>query len=250
MSSVFRLALINPNTDAGHTAAMGEGGRGHAARRLRGDGGLARPCPSSIESAVDSAVAAAEVVSLMRSLPAHDACLIACFGEPGLDAARELTDAPVVGMGEAAMRAAALVSARFGVITTLPRGIPAIEAALDRQGLRGRCAGVVPLDIPVAEQGGEHPETTAAIVAAGRRLVEQKRAEALVLACGGMADVAERVTAGVGVPVCDGVAFGAMLAYSLWRCGLRTSKAGAHGWPEPISYLGHPGFGSPAQHSG
>ena len=41
------------------------------------------------------------------------------------------------------------------------------------------------------------------------------------------------------MPVCDGVAFGAMLAYSLWSCGLRTSKAGAYGGPEQIAYIGH-----------
>ena len=44
------------------------------------------------------------------------------------------------------------------------------------------------------------------------------------------------------MPVCDGVAFGAMIAFSLWRCGLSTSKSGAYGWPEPIAYAGMPGI--------
>ena len=46
-----------------------------------------------------------------------------------------------------------------------------------------------------------------------------------------------------GSEVCDGVAFGAMTAYGLWRCGLRTSKSGAYGWPEAIAYSGMPGNG-------
>jgi Asp/Glu/hydantoin racemase len=58
-----------------------------------------------------------------------------------------------------------------------------------------------------------------------------------------MADVARAVADQVGVPVCDGVAFGAMTAYGLWRCGLRTSKTGAYGWPESIAYSGMRGFG-------
>ena len=33
-----------------------------------------------------------------------------------------------------------------------------------------------------------------------------------------------------------------MIAFSLWRCGLSTSKAGAYGWPEPIAYADMPGF--------
>ena len=55
-----------------------------------------------------------------------------------------------------------------------------------------------------------------------------------------MADVALAVQEAVGVPVCDGVSFGALLAFSLWCCGLRTSKSGAYGWPEPIAYDGMP----------
>jgi allantoin racemase len=235
---MFRLALLNPNTDPRHTSAMGD-----VARAVLPDGcevtaAAAERGPSSLESAVDSAIAGAEIVSLMRSLPPHDAYLIACFGDPALDAARELTRAPVVGIGEAGAQAAAAISKRFAVITTLPRGIAAIEDALERQGVRSRCVGVVPLRIPVSEQGAEHDESTGAIVDAGMHLVLERGAEALILACGGMAEIARTVQQRVGVPVCDGVAFGSLLAYSLWRCGLETSKSGAYGFPEPIAYSG------------
>jgi allantoin racemase len=235
---MFRLALLNPNTDPRHTSAMGD-----VARAVLPDGcevtaAAAERGPSSLESAVDSAIAGAEIVSLMRSLPPHDAYLIACFGDPALDAARELTRAPVIGIGEAAAQAATAISKRFAVITTLPRGIAAIEDALERQGVRRRCVGVVPLHIPVSEQGAEHDETTTAIVDAGMHLVLERGAEALILACGGMAEIARHVQERVGVPVCDGVAFGSLLAYALWRCGLETSKSGAYGFPEPIAYSG------------
>jgi allantoin racemase len=197
--------------------------------------------PSSIESEADAVVAAAETAALVRSLPEHDAYLIACFGDPGLDAARELAAAPVVGIGEAAYTAATLVGKRFGVITTLPRSIPALEEAIEARGLLPRLAGILPLHSPVAEQGAGHPDTTEAIVAAGQSLASERGADALILACGGMADVARAVEQRVGVPVCDGVAFGAGIAHALWSCGLRTSKAGAYAAPEPIPYLGMPG---------
>jgi allantoin racemase len=238
---MFRLALINPNTDPHHTEAMGgvalavlpAGCEVTAVNPERG--------PSSIESEADAVVAAAETAALVRSLPEHDAYLIACFGDPGLDAARELAAAPVVGIGEAAYTAATLVGKRFGVITTLPRSIPALEEAIEARGLLPRLAGILPLHIPVAEQGAGHPDTTEAIVAAGQSLASERGADALILACGGMADVARAVEQRVDVPVCDGVAFGAGIAHALWSCGLRTSKAGAYAAPEPIPYLGMPG---------
>jgi len=237
---VFRLALINPNTDPHHTEAMGavalatlpEGCQVTAVNPERG--------PTSIESEADAVVAAAETAALVRSLPEHDAYLIACFGDPGLDAARELVTAPVVGIGEAAYTAATLVGKRFGVVTTLPRSIPALEEAIEARGLLPRLAGILPLHIPVAEQGSGHPDTTEAIVETGGRLASVHGADALILACGGMADVARAVEQRVGVPVCDGVAFGAGIAHALWSCGLRTSKVGAYAPPEPIPYLGMP----------
>lgn len=196
--------------------------------------------PSSIESAVDSVIAGAEVVSMVQANADHDAYLIACFGDPGLDATRELTDVPVVGIGEAAYHAACLTSSRFAVITTLGRGVPELEDALRRQGIGHRCVAVVPLSLPVREQGAENPGSTAAIIKAGRRAIDEYGAEALVLACGAMASVARGVADELGVPVCDGVAFGALLAYSLWRSNLRTSKVGTYAQPEPIPYVGMP----------
>jgi allantoin racemase len=231
--STFRLGLLNPNSDARHTEVM----RTVAAEAL-GPGHevvavTAARAPSSIETATDEALATAEVVEMVRATPGLDAYLIACFGDPGLHAARELTGAPVVGIGEAGFRAACLVASRFAVITTLGRGVPELEDAVDREGLSRRCVGVIPLEIPVHDQGSWNQTATDAIVAAGRRAMEESRAEALVLACGAMADTAGSVSRSLGIPVCDGVSFGALLAHGLWRSGLRTSKVGAYGWPAP-----------------
>lgn len=240
---MFRLGLINPNTDPIHTSSMRDVALDTLPDGCEVTGVSPERGPSAIESEADLAVGALEVVRLVRSLPDQDAYLIACFGDPGLDAAREVTDVPVIGTAEAAYKAATLVAKRFGIVTTLPRGIPALEEGLDRHGVRSRCVAIAPLLIPVSEQGSHNPDTTVAIIETGRRMVAEHGAEALILACGGMADVAVRVSEEVGVPVCDGVAFGTMLAYSLWSCGLRTGKSGAYGWPEPIAYTGMPGYG-------
>jgi allantoin racemase len=237
---MFRLGLLNPNTDERHTIAMREVAIGALPDGSEVVTLTAPRGPKAIESEVDSVLAAAEVVRMVQSFSDVDAFLIACFGDPGVDAARELTAAPVVGIGEAAYFAASLVAKRFAVITTLRRGVAALEDDLERRGLRKRCIGVIPLHIPVGEQGGDHPDTTEAIVEAGRGLVHESGAEALVLACGGMADVALRVQEEVGVPVCDGVSFGALLAFSLFGSGLRTSDVGAYAAPEPTDYVGMP----------
>jgi allantoin racemase len=232
----FRLGLLNPNTTREHTDAMAavassvlpEGTDVVALTAERG--------PETIESDVDSVVAAAEVVELVRANDSLDAYLIACFGDPGLDAVRELTEAPVVGIGEASYRAASLVGRRFAVVTTLSRSVPKLEDDLAAAGVAARCVGILPLSITVAEQGAAHAGTTEAIVALSRQAVMELRAEALILACGAMAETARAIQEELGVPIVDGVSFGALTAYALWRCGLGTSKVGAYGWPEAIPY--------------
>jgi allantoin racemase len=237
---VFRLGLLNPNTDSRQTDAMAS-----VAAEALGPGCevvnvTAARGPRSIESAADEAVASAQVVELVRANPDCDAYLLACFGDPGLHAARELTASPVVGIGEAAYRAACFVSRRFAVITTLGRGVPELEEAAESEGVGRRCVAVLPVDIGVQQQGAANREAVAAIVSAGRLAMDKHHAEAIVLACGAMADVARETSAALGVPVCDGVSFGALLAHALWRSGLRTSKVGAYRQPEAIPYAGMP----------
>jgi allantoin racemase len=233
--SRFRLALINPNTSEQHTAEMAG-----AASGVLPDGAeiktLTAPRgPSAIETAAEEVIAAAEVLELVRGNPDADGYLVACFSDPAVEAARELTAAPVVGIGEAAYRAVLMLARRFAVITTLARGVPDIENGMERLGVRAGCVGVLSLGIPVAEQGAEFGATNDAIVAAGRHAVEELGAEALVLACGGMAQVEAVVREQVGVPATNGVAFGALLAFALSRAGLRTSQVGSMAPPPHFS---------------
>jgi allantoin racemase len=238
--SAFSLALINPNTDSGDTSSMAGVVRG--VLPVGADVAALTPSrgPRSIESAADETFAAAEVLRTVQEHPDHDAYLIACFSDPGLQGARELTGAPVVGIGEAAYRAASLVAKRFAVITTLRRGVADLIDGVEAAGLSRQCVGVLALEIPVAQQGAEFPATTAAIVELGKRAEAELGADALVLACGGMSGITVEVADAIGMPVTNGVAFGALTAHALWRAGLRTSKRGSYAPPEAIPYDGMP----------
>jgi allantoin racemase len=235
----FRLAVINPNTDESDTESMVAPIR-EALPSADVTAYTASRGAQSIESAADEAFAAAEVVRIVQDQPDHDGYLIACFSDPGHHAARELTTAPVVGIGEAAYCATTMVSRRFAVITTLSRGRPDIEDALAHAGIAERCVGVLALEIPVAEQGAEFPATTEAILSLGARAVDELGAEAIVLACGGMSDIERVVSDELGVPATNGVVVGALMAHALWRAGLRTSKRGSFALPEAIPYRDMP----------
>ncbi|WP_239500812.1 aspartate/glutamate racemase family protein, partial [Stenotrophomonas maltophilia] len=81
--------------------------------------------PATIESYYDEALSAVGVLEEIRQGEQLnvDAYVIACFGDPALYAAREISSAPVIGIAEAAMRTASYVSTGFSVVTTLQRTV-------------------------------------------------------------------------------------------------------------------------------
>ncbi|HEY4909597.1 MAG TPA: aspartate/glutamate racemase family protein, partial [Methylomirabilota bacterium] len=160
--------------------------------------------------------------------------------DTGLDAARVLARAPVVGIGEAAFHAASLVAGRFSVVTTLGRSVPAIEHNLTRYGLATRCARVRAAEVPVLaleDPGGDARARIEAEIDAAKR---EDRAEAIVLGCAGMADLAATLSVRHGLPVVDGVAAAVVLVEALVRLGLRTSKQGGYAPPRAKAVTGFP----------
>ncbi len=96
-----------------------------------------------IASRAEAQLAGAAVLETLAAHQAgHDAAVIAAYGDPGLIAARELFDLPVVGMAEAAMLTACQVGARFAIVTFAPRLLPWYEDAVALAGLSARCAGL------------------------------------------------------------------------------------------------------------
>jgi allantoin racemase len=164
--------------------------------------------------------------------------IIACFDDTGLEAARSVSFAPVIGIGEAAFHLASMLGHRFSVITTLSRSIAAIETNLLKYGLASRCAKVRACEVPVLSLD-DPASNAAALISAEIELARREdNAEVVVLGCAGMADLAARLSQQHGLPVVDGVASAIKLAEALGALGLKTSKIGSYAAPRPKAYLG------------
>ena len=194
--------------------------------------------PASIEGYYDEVFSVPGLIAEMRKVPERDATIIACFDDTGLDAARCLGPAPVIGIGEAAFHMASLVAGKFSVVTTLSRSIPAIEHNLMKYGLATRCARVRASEVPVLELENPASDARRKISAEIALALAEDRAEAIVLGCAGMADLAADLSREHGVPVLDGVSCAVKLAESLIALGLQTSKRGGYARPSSKAYLG------------
>jgi allantoin racemase len=228
------IHLVNPNTTRSMTEKAAAAARAVVApgTAIRADESTAGP--ASIEGPYDGALAVPGLLARIEAAVAAgaDAHVIACFDDTGLDAARALSPKPVIGIGEAAAHAASLVADRFSVVTTLSRSIPTLEANLVRYGLATRCARVRAADVPVLALEDPASDACARISDEIARALREDRAEAIVLGCAGMTDLARHLSQLHGVPVVDGVAAAVVLAEGLVRMGLSTSKIG--GWAAPL----------------
>jgi len=227
----MRILVVNPNTTATMTRKIYQAARRVASPETEVVAVNPASGPASIEGYYDEAMSLAGLLDVIRAKPHVDAIAIACFDDTGLDAARCLTDRPVVGIGEAAFHIASLLANKFSVVTTLARSIPALEHNLHRYGLAARCArvrasGVAVLDLEDA--AGTARERVSEQV---RCAIDEDRAEAIVLGCAGMTDLTESLAVEHGLPVLDGVVCAVNLCECLVRMKLRTSRLGGYAPP-------------------
>jgi allantoin racemase len=196
--------------------------------------------PVSIEGHYDEAVSVLGVLDEVRRGEAEgcDGYVIACFGDPGLLAAREIARGPVVGIAEAAMHAASFIAAGFVIVTTLARTVGIARRLVEAYGMTRHCRSIRATELAVLELERPDSSASAAILEECRRAVREDRADAIVLGCAGMADLAKRIGDELRVPVVDGVTAAVKLVEALVALGLRTSKAGDLAFPLPKAYTG------------
>ena len=161
--------------------------------------------PSSIESAYEEMLAIPATLDLIRDCErdGYDAAIIGCFGDPGLEAARELVRMPVVGPAESSMLLAASLGHKYSILTIYDSLIAGQEHLAHKAGVAAKLASVRATNIAVLDLMQDRAKTLDRLVEVSRDCVKQDRADAVLLGCMTMSflDVAETVSAEVGVPI-------------------------------------------------
>lgn len=215
-----RLLLVNPNTTAGMTETIALAARQAAAPSTAIEAVTSTMGPASIEGYYDEAFA---VPGLLAAIAASEktganAAIIACFDDTGLDAARAMAGIPVLGICESALSLAAMVAKRFTVVTTLERSRVPIEELVERYGMARR-ARVRAANISVLSLDDPHSGARDKLRSEIARAIAEDNAEAVVLGCAGMADLARTLQAEFGMPVIDGVGAAVKQAEALVALG-------------------------------
>ncbi|MCX8132374.1 MAG: aspartate/glutamate racemase family protein [Roseococcus sp.] len=211
-----RILVVNSNTTEGVTrriAAVAEAAAppGAAVETVTAPFGL----PLIVTRADWLVAGPATLAALQAARGRFDAAVVACFGDPGVDAAKELFEVPVIGISEAAFHAAALLGRRFGIVSFTAALRPMFEECLERSGLASRCAGFRMGPTFAGDPARVAEERRDLLRDLVRRSVEEDGAEAVILAGGPLAGLAAALQPDSPVPLVDGTVAGVRLASAL-----------------------------------
>jgi allantoin racemase len=235
-----KIKVINPNTTQSMTEKIRAAAHGVAAAGTTIVATSPAMGPASIEGHYDEAVSVLGVLDEVRRGEAEGCSgyVIACFGDPGLLAAREVARGPVVGIAEAAIRAVSFIAGSFSIVTTLERTREIARHLVDTYGMGRQCRSIRATELAVLELETTGSAARRIIAEECWRAVKEDRAEAIILGCAGMADLSADIGREIGVPVVEGVTAAVKLLEALLALELRTSKIGELAFPLPKSYDG------------
>jgi allantoin racemase len=165
--------------------------------------------PASIECGYDEALAAPHILEICgkaRDLGC-EGIFINCFGDPAVEAARELVDVPVYGGFVPGVLLASGLADRFTIITILDNVVRMLHGNIAKLGLASKLASVRVVNMPVLNLG-DHNKLYEALTVQSIKAVEEDGAQAILFGCTGMAGGAKTIYDGLmkkgyDIPVID-----------------------------------------------
>ena len=222
----MKILCINPNSSQEITESIEKICREYALPGTEVEIRSIKKAPPGIESYHDAYLSEKYLVEKFKLWEGqYDGFIIACHSDIGVDILRELTNKPVIGIGEASMLFAMTLGHKFSILSLKRKKISQKEDLVRKYGLENRCASIRATGLGVIADDQEIKEK---LIQEGRRAIEEDKAEVVVLGCAGMAGIDKEIEKIIGVPVIDGVASAVLIIESLIRYGVSTSKAGKY----------------------
>jgi len=184
--------------------------------------------PASIESMYEEYLSIPATVERALELEQEgwDAIVLGCYGDPGIDAFRELISTPIIGPGESTALIAASLGHRFSIITITESVIAFTERQIWNTGVGEKLASVRAIGIPVLQLHEDRDRAIEATVEHGQAAIEEDRADTLIVGCMSMGflGIAEAVSEQLGVPVLNPSKVALKYAEAMVGAGLTHSR--------------------------
>jgi Asp/Glu/hydantoin racemase len=198
----LRILLINPNTTESVTTLVADHARAIADDTATFVAVTGRFGANYISSRASAAIAAhAALDALAEHVAGCDAVYLACFGDPGLAALKEISPVPVIGMAEASCLEACSRGRRFAIVTGGALWGPMLTEFVAWLGMAERLAAVRTI-APTGDRIARDPEAALAqLAAACTACASEDGADVVILGGAALAGLATRIQPSVPIPV-------------------------------------------------
>ena len=236
----MRILVINPNTSTEMTEAIDTIAKKYARADTEIETVCSREGPRSIESAYERDLVAQGVLERVMEGNERkvDAIIIACYGDPHIYSAREISEVPVFGIAESSMHVACLLGYKFSIVTIREQSRPRLEELVKRIGLESKCASIRTTTMSPLDLQKDPGVTLKVLTEAARAAIEEDGAEVICLGCAGMAGFDKQMEEELQVPVLDGIVCAVKVAEVVFDYQLKQSKIKAFKKPGPKDFLG------------
>lgn len=239
----MRILFINPNTSEAFTRGIEVSVAEYKAADTEVVALNPTTGPATIEGIYEEMLGAAAALQVfVENLDKFDGFVFACYGNEGLvQAAREATDKPVIGITEASYYMACMLGRKFSVVTTGDRWESLLWDSVKLHGLETRCASMRPTSINTSELEESGDDVVKFyLMKEAHVALEQDGADVILLGCAGLTGFDKVMQAELGVPVIDGVAAALKFMEALIGYGVGTSKYKAYMPLDPVELKNMP----------
>jgi allantoin racemase len=189
--------------------------------------------PETIETSYEEAHAIPNILKLVEKAnrDGYDAVIIADYGDPGLEAAREISRILVTGIEEVALHVASMLGAKFSVLTPIRNRVPHKEKEVYNYKMYHSLASVRTTAMSVKDTDSDPEQSKKRIAEQARIAVQQDGAEVIILGCAGMVGYDKDLAAELRVVVLDPTSLALKICEAMVDMGLAQSKRALYATP-------------------
>ena len=200
----MKILLYNPNTSESITKTLFDTAKlvvseGTTLIPMTAEKGF--PYISTKPEALITGTTVLETIAKYNSQ--YDAIIIAAFGDPGLIAARDLFNIPIIGLGEAAMLSACLFGKKFSIISFTNAMSSWYEESVEILGLQSRYAGFRAIEGVVLAIDQIQSLQKDALISSAQKAIEVDGGDVIIFAGAPLSGFKKIVQSAINVPIID-----------------------------------------------
>ena len=235
----MRILLLNPNMSSSMTETLAAAAMPVASSDVELIPVTASKGFPYISSRAEAQIAGAFALETIAEYEHDvDAIILAAFGDPGLKAAREQFNLPIIGMAQAAIAMATLLGERFSIVTFTPLMSRWYMDSVVESRQESRFAGVRTPEKNKLDAFAEQATMEKELLRLINQSIEEDRADSVVLGGAPLAGMAARLQPQVNALLVDPISSAVALVESMVKLSNKAAFNNRHSRPAAKESVG------------